>query len=148
MERRVDICVGEAPVDVIEGSRDPEFMSVDQMPSGRFRFRFKQEKQGHDDWFLRLTNVAKAFNNSTRGGTIPTGGRPQKDGRGPSVTVMERIYDDGVYYQNQWGGSLGMDSSDCPCVVASNTALFQFDLKHATFTQTRLWEESMPESAR
>ena len=141
MERRVDIVIGQAPLDVIEGSRDPGFMSVDQMPVSTFRFRFRLEKQGHDDstgqdfdwWFQGLVEAATAANMKGKGG--------------PSVTVMERIYDDGVYYQNQWEGLLGKDAENAPR-HGRNRNVFQFDLKVATFTKTRTREEDLPPLGR
>ena len=59
------------------------------------------------------------------------------------VTVVERIYDNGVYYQNSWTGFLATESNYSPRRCGGS--LFQFDLKVASFTRTRVKKESMLE---
>ena len=140
-KRIVHVVIGDDLLSTIKGSRDPDFMSVDQVPTSTFRFRFKIEKQGHDDstgsdfdwWFRKLIEASEAARES---------------GQSQVVSVVEDVYNTGTYYQNKWSGMLATGVNDSPCRHRDNEILFQFELKVASFTRTFIREEHMPREGR
>ena len=119
----------------LRGSREPDYMTVEQRPASIFRFRFRLNEDSHDDstgrhfdwWLEDLTTMA-------------TEAREQ-GGAAPEISVFERVYENGIYYQNMWTGFLGKDANDSPRRAEND--LFQFELKAASFSRTWTTEEAM-----
>ena len=64
------------------------------------------------------------------------------------MSVVERIYENGVYHQNVWTGFLGKDANDYPCRTQDGTFQYEFELKAVSFRHTWRTEESVPEDGR
>ena len=140
--RRVFVAIvhGDDILAPIKGSREPDYMTVGQLPASSFRFRFRLNEDRHDDskgrnfdwWHEELTTMA-------------TKAREQ-GGVGPELSVVERVYENGIYHEKMWTGLLGKDAHDSPRCIGDR--LLQFDLNAALFRHTWVTEEGMPTAGR
>lgn len=136
----VSICHGSDILSPIKGSREPDYMYVQQQPAYSFRFRFRLNEEGRDDstgrnfdwWLEELTTMA-------------TEAREQ-GGAAPTLSVIEKVYENGIYYQNTWTGLLGKDANDSPRPIRDDS--LQFELKAASFSRAWVTEEGIPEAGR
>ena len=136
----VGICHGTDLLSPLRGSRDVGHMTVEQRPASTFRFLFVLNKDGHDD------STGRDFDRWLDDLTIMATEAREQGGAAPEISVFERIYENGIYYQNRWTGLLGKDANDSPGRM--DAGLFQFDLKAASFSRTWTKEEDMPPSGR
>ena len=132
--RRVHVFIvhGDDILAPIKGSREPDYMTVGQLPASSFRFRFRLNEDGHDDWLEELTTMATKAK--------------KQGGAGPELSVVERVYENGIYHEKMWTGLLGKDANASPRRIADR--LLQFDLEAASFRHTWVTEEGMPTAGR
>ena len=136
----VDICHGTDLLSSLRGSRDVDYMTVEQRPASTFRFRFRLNEDSHDDSTGRNFDL---WLEDLR--TMATEAREQ-GGAAPEMSVFERVYENRIYYQNMWTGFLGKDAPDSP--RRAGNGLLQFELKAASFSRTWTAEESLPVEER
>ena len=88
----VDICHGTDLLSSLRGSRDVDYMTVEQRPASTFRFRFRLNEDSHDDSTGRNFDL---WLEDLR--TMATEAREQ-GGAAPEMSVFERVYENRIYY--------------------------------------------------